>query len=184
MSLENFNQSIQNCQKCFLAKGRKQVVPGFGNPKAEIMFIGEAPGKSEDEKGVPFVGAAGKFLDELLESIDLKREDIYIANIVKCRPPDNRDPRPEEIETCLPYLKKQILLIQPKVIATLGRFAMNIFFPQLKISQAHGKLQKRKSLQIVPLYHPAAALYNGSQRSVHLKDFQVLKTVVEKIQRK
>lgn len=182
-TLDQLNSKIARCYKCFLHKGRTQAVPGAGNPNADIMFIGEAPGKSEDEKGEPFVGAAGKFLNELLESIDLKREDVYIANTVKCRPPDNRDPRPEEIETCLPYLKQQILIIQPKVIATLGRFSMNIFFPKLKISQAHGKLQTHNNLKIIPLYHPAAALYNGSQRDVHMQDFQVLKQIVDKIKK-
>lgn len=181
MPLTNLNHEIAKCRKCFLHKGRQQAVPGGGNPQADILFIGEAPGKAEDEQGLPFVGAAGNFLNELLESIDLKREDVYIANTVKCRPPDNRDPRPEEIETCLPYLKKQILIIQPKIIATLGRFSMNLFFPKLKISQAHGKLQKYKNLHIVPLYHPAAALYNGSQRDVHLRDFQILKALIGKM---
>lgn len=181
MNIDQLNRKVANCGKCFLCKGRTLTVPGAGNPNADIMFIGEAPGKKEDELGVPFVGSAGKFLDELLESIGLEREDIYIANTVKCRPPDNRDPRPEEIEACLPYLKQQIVIIQPKIIATLGRFSMNLFFPKLKISQAHGKLQKHNNLSIVPLYHPAAALYNGSQRDVHLKDFQVLKALVEKM---
>ncbi len=183
MNLVQLNSKIARCHKCFLHKGRTQAVPGAGNPHADIMFIGEAPGKSEDEKGEPFVGAAGNFLNELLESIGLNREDVYIANTVKCRPPDNRDPRPNEIETCLPYLKKQILIIQPKVIATLGRFSMNLFFPDLKISQAHGKLQTKNNLHIVPLYHPAAALYNGSQRDVHLRDFQVLKALVDKMKK-
>ncbi len=184
MHLEELNSKIANCHKCFLHKDRTQAVPGSGNSKAEIMFIGEAPGKSEDEQGKPFVGAAGKFLNELLQSIGLERKDVYIANTVKCRPPDNRDPRPEEIKTCLPYLKKQILIIQPKVIATLGRFSMNLFFPELKISQAHGKIQTKNNLCIVPLYHPAAALYNGSQREVHLRDFQVLKTLIDKMKNK
>lgn len=181
MNLDQLNSKIARCHKCFLHKGRTQAVPGGGNPNADIMFVGEAPGRSEDEKGEPFVGAAGKFLNELLESIGLQREDVYIANTIKCRPPDNRDPRPSEIETCLPYLKQQILIIQPKIIATLGRFSMNLFFPELKISKAHGKLQTKNNLQILPLYHPAAALYNGSQRDVHLRDFQVLKALVDKI---
>jgi DNA polymerase len=183
VNLDQLNAKIAHCRKCSLHKGRIQAVPGGGNPHADIMFIGEAPGRSEDEKGEPFVGAAGKFLNELLESIGLKREDIYIANTIKCRPPDNRDPRPEEIKTCLPYLKQQILIIQPKVIATLGRFSMNLFFPELKISQVHGKPQIKNNLCIVPLYHPAAALYNGGQRDSHLRDFQVLKQLMEKMKK-
>ena len=128
MDLQSFHASIADCKKCRLCEGRTQVVPGAGNPHAEIMFIGEAPGKNEDLQGIPFIGAAGKFLNEMLETIGLKREDIFIANTVKCRPPNNRDPLPDEIETCLPYLKQQILLIRPKIIVTLGRFSLNLFF--------------------------------------------------------
>lgn len=181
MTFEQLNIKIANCTKCALHEKRIQAVPGGGNPQADILFIGEAPGKSEDEQGKPFVGAAGKFLNEMLSSIGLKRDDVYIANTVKCRPPANRDPRPEEIKICLPYLKQQILLIQPKIIATLGRFSMNLFFSKLKISQVHGKPQTKNNLCIVPLYHPAAALYNGNQRDVHMRDFQILKTILEKI---
>ena len=181
MTLEELNQKIAGCTKCVLHEKRKQAVPGGGNPQADIVFIGEAPGQAEDEQGIPFVGAAGKFLNEMLESIGLSREDIFIANTVKCRPPANRDPLPEEIQTCLPYLKQQILIIQPKIIATLGRFSMNLFFPELKISSAHGKPQVRNNIYILPLYHPAAALYNGNQRNVHLQDFQVLKALLDKI---
>ena len=140
--------------------------------------------ENEDEQGIPFVGAAGQFLNEMFESIGLSREDIFIANTVKCRPPANRDPLPEEIQTCLPYLKQQILIIQPKIIATLGRFSMNLFFPELKISSAHGKPQVRNNIYILPLYHPAAALYNGNQKNVHLQDFQVLKALLDKIKNK
>ncbi len=147
------------------------------------MFIGEAPGKNEDEQGIPFCGASGKLLDELLASIGLSRADIFITNIVKCRPPNNRDPLPNEIAACAPYLDQQIKMIQPKIIATLGRYAMNHFLPSLKISEAHGKALRRQGQIFVPLYHPAVALYNGSMRSELLKDFQVIKQVLNKLAR-
>lgn len=172
---DDFLARCMACEKCVLRKGASRVVPGVGNPHAKIMFIGEAPGKQEDIQGEPFVGAAGKFLNEMLESIGLARKDIYIANTIKCRPPENRDPLPEEIETCKPWLKEQILLIQPKVIVTLGRFAMNLFLPDAKISSAHGKPEKVGKLIVVPLYHPAAALYNGGMRETLKNDFQILK---------
>ena len=178
MTLNHFHTSLQNCKKCSLHKSRTQVVPGAGNPKANIMFIGEAPGKKEDQTGEPFVGAAGKFLNEMLASIDLKREDIFIANTVKCRPPDNRDPKPEEIETCLPNLKQQISIIKPKIIVSLGRFSLNLFFPKAQIGKVHGQILNEGLLKILALYHPAAALYNGSMRDVLIKDFQILKKFI------
>lgn len=182
-SITELNETVSKCTKCELCKGRTNTVPGVGNEKAEIMFIGEGPGKNEDLQGEPFVGAAGKFLDEMLSDIGLERSDVFIANVVKCRPPNNRDPLPEEIESCIPYLKQQIVLIQPKIIATLGRFSMNLFLPNAKISQVHGKPQKVNNLLILPLYHPAAALYNGSQRDVHKADFQVLKVMLDKVKK-
>jgi DNA polymerase len=156
-------------------------VPGAGNPQADILFIGEGPGKKEDEQGAPFVGAAGKFLNELLDSIGVKREEVFIANVVKCRPPGNRDPLPAEIETCLPYLKTQILLIQPKIIVTLGRFSMHLFIPGASISKIHGQIQQQRNLLILPLYHPAVALYNGGMREVLKKDFAVLGMILKKV---
>ncbi|PCI24855.1 uracil-DNA glycosylase [Candidatus Peregrinibacteria bacterium] len=173
-SLKDFHASIAECTKCELHKERTQVVPGSGNPKAKILFIGEAPGKNEDIKGVPFVGAAGKFLNTLLESIELEREDVFIANTVKCRPPKNRDPKKSEIATCIPYLHKQIEIIQPKIIVTLGRFAMNLFFPDKKIGEAHGTIQEKDGKKFLIMYHPAAALYNGSMRETLIKDFSQL----------
>ncbi len=154
-------------------------VPGEGNPDAQLMFIGEAPGAQEDKLGRPFVGASGKFLEEMLQSIGMSREDVYITNIVKFRPPNNRDPFADEIEACLPYLVKQIEIIQPKLVIFLGRHSLNVFFPELRISQAHGQPVKRvitiggqKIEQVfLPLYHPAAALYNGSMREVLQEDF-------------
>jgi len=133
-TLKSINEEILSCQKCGLYKTRTHAVPGDGNMNADIMFVGEAPGKAEDIQGKPFVGAAGKFLDELLAEIDLKRSDIFITNIVKCRPPNNRDPQDNEISVCWPYLEEQVKLIKPKLIITLGRYAMNRFLPDLKIS--------------------------------------------------
>jgi uracil-DNA glycosylase family 4 len=173
-----------------LSEQATQLVFGAGNPKSEILFIGEAPGKNEDLKGVPFVGAAGKFLDEMLEQIDLKRSDIYITNIVKYRPPENRDPTPEEKKAFLPYLRRQLEIIQPKLVVTLGRHSMNCFLPGLQISEVHGKPRRIRlstkeqlisSLQIVilPLFHPAAALYNGGMRQTLVDDFNTIPQVLK-----
>lgn len=175
-----------------LRKGATQLVFGEGSAEANIVFIGEAPGKNEDVQGKPFVGAAGKFLDEMLAGIGLKRADVYITNIVKYRPPNNRDPEPEEKRAFLPYLQSQLEIIQPKVVVTLGRHAMNCFLPDLQISKVHGepkriKIQMKEhqdeSLQIVilPLFHPAAALYNGAMRQTLIDDFNRLPLVLKKI---
>jgi len=171
---------------CVLKKTATQPVPGNGSAHASIVFIGEAPGKSEDKLGVPFVGAAGKFLSEMLAEIKLKREDIYITNIVKYRPPDNRDPEPSEKESCAPWLYEELNLIAPKLIVFLGRHSMNDFFPDLKISEVHGKLIHKKFKRInteyfLPLYHPAAALYNGGMRETLQADFQLIPKILEKI---
>lgn len=185
--LEKLNQEMFTCSKCALRKGCTQVVPGAGNADAEIMFIGEAPGKKEDELGIPFVGAAGKFLDEMLETIKLKREDIYIANVCKCRPPENRDPLPEEVAACWPWLLEQIKIIQPKLIVTLGRHSMERFLPCFKISVIHGKAMRREIEGVgrqvfYTLYHPAAALYNGSMRGTLIKDFQRIPKIIKRIE--
>lgn len=175
-----------------LKKQATQLVFGDGNPDSEIVFIGEAPGKNEDQQGKPFVGAAGKFLNEMLEMIDLKREDIYITNIVKYRPPNNRDPLPDEKRDFLPYLQSQLEVIQPKVVVTLGRHSMNCFLPDLQISKVHGqpkrvklalKKDKSDSLEVVilPLFHPAAALYNGAMRQTLIDDFALIPAIIEKI---
>jgi uracil-DNA glycosylase len=161
---------------CALKKTATQAVPGAGSAYASIIFIGEAPGKSEDLRGEPFVGAAGKFLDEMLHSIGQERKDIYITNVVKYRPPDNRDPFPKEIEDCAEWLHEQILIIDPLLIVTLGRHAMNHFFPKFMISEAHGKVftrefPKGRSQAFYTLYHPAAALYNGGMRKTLQSDF-------------
>jgi uracil-DNA glycosylase family 4 len=162
---------------CELKKLATQPVPGNGNPSAKIVFIGEAPGKDEDIQGIPFVGRAGQFLNEMLETIGMKREDIYITNIVKYRPPNNRDPEPSEKEACAPWLYEELSFIKPAIIVFLGRHSMNDFFPDLKISNAHGKLIHKKFARIpteyfLPLYHPASALYNGGMRETLLKDFK------------
>jgi DNA polymerase len=158
-----------------------RLVFGAGSPDADIVFVGEAPGKNEDLKGEPFVGAAGKFLNEMLASIGLKREDIYITNIVKYRPPSNRDPFPEEIEAFKPYLLKQIAVIKPKIVVFLGRHAMRVFLPELKISDAHGKPVSKDGLVYLPLFHPAAALYNGGLRQTLIDDFKLIPAILDKI---
>lgn len=163
-----------------LAATATQLVFGSGNPGAELVFIGEAPGKQEDLRGEPFVGAAGRFLDEMLAGVGLKRADVYITNIVKYRPPNNRDPLPAEKAAFLPYLQAQLDVIQPKVVVTLGRHSMNCFLPDLQISKIHGQPQRGADGHLyLPLFHPAAALYNGSMRQTLLDDFahipQVLK---------
>jgi len=174
---------ILTCEKCNLCKTRTQAVPGEGSLKAKIMFVGEGPGKQEDLKGTPFCGASGKLLDALLQSIDLKREDVYITNIVKCRPPNNRDPFDNEKDACSPFLNKQIEQINPLIIATLGRHSMNFFLPQLKISEMHGKPLRRKGQIYIPLYHPAVGLYRASMKEELLKDFQILKKVINKLEK-
>ena len=155
---------------------------GDGNPDADIVFIGEAPGKNEDLKGLPFVGAAGKFLDEMLSSIDLKRSDVYITNIVKYRPPGNRDPQPEEKEEFLPYLRSQLEVIAPKVVVTLGRHSTNCFLPGLSISEVHGQPKRLKGQVYLPLFHPAAALYNGGLRETLLEDFSKIPAILDQIE--
>ena len=165
-----------------LHKTAKQVVPGDGNADAEVMFIGEAPGAKEDETGKPFMGAAGKFLNELLGSIGLQREDIFIANCIKHRPPENRDPLPEEITAYAPWLQRQIDIIDPKIIVTLGRFSMEfVLGPGFSISKIHGQPNHRNGRLVMPMYHPAAALYSGKLRPVLLADFQKIPKAIELI---
>lgn len=188
-TLESLAGRIHACKLCPLSTLRTHAVPGEGNPHADILFVGEGPGQKEDETGRPFVGAAGKFLEEMLASINLTRGDVFIANVVKCRPPGNRDPEDTEIETCCnTYLQFQVALINPKLIVTLGRHSMKWFLKQeLPISRIHGQLKSvtnnktGKTHYIFPLYHPAAALYNGSQRAVHMEDFKKIPAIVEKI---
>ena len=186
---EELLQLQQKCNtecECDLKTTATQPVFGNGNPNASIVFIGEAPGKKEDETGIPFVGAAGKFLAEMLETIGLKREDIYITNIVKYRPPNNRDPEHFEKIACAPWLYEELNFIKPTVVIFLGRHSMTHFLPELKISEAHGKLVHRKIPNLpveyfFPLYHPAAALYNGGMRQTLLDDFRKIPIVLKKI---
>ncbi|MCE1248871.1 MAG: uracil-DNA glycosylase [Firmicutes bacterium] len=178
---DELEKKVKACTLCDLHKTRNRAVPGSGSREAWIMFVGEAPGKNEDSQGLPFVGAAGNFLTELLQSINLDRLDIYITNIVKCRPPNNRDPIPEEMDLCLPWLREQFMLIKPKVICTLGRFAANrLIDPELQISRDHGKFYKKKGQVFCALYHPAAALYNGNLKQVLRDDFLELGRFLEK----
>lgn len=168
-----------------LADTATNLVMGDGNLDAEVVFIGEAPGKNEDEQGLPFVGAAGKFLDEMLSQAGLKRADVYITNIVKYRPPNNRDPLPAEKEAFWPYLLKQLQIIDPKVVVTLGRHSMEYFLPGLKISAVHGEPKRisfgDSKLVVMPLFHPAAALYNGGMRQTLIDDFKKLPAIIEQL---
>jgi len=170
--LEKLAIEIGRCEKCPLHGGRTRAVPGEGAEDASIMFIGEAPGFHEDQQGRPFVGPAGTFLNDLLASVGLKREDVYIANVIKCRPPSNRDPLPEEIEACKGYLDRQIGIIHPKIIVTLGRFSMSRAFPNAKISRIHGQPRRINGIIYYPMYHPAAALHQPSLRSVLIQDMK------------
>jgi DNA polymerase len=186
--LEELNFKMKQCFKCALRSSCNQVVPGEGSAEAEIMFIGEGPGKKEDESGRPFVGAAGKFLDEMLGTAGLKREEVYIANVVKCRPPENRDPLPEEAESCWPWLEAQVRIIDPKIIVTLGRHSMERFLPGQKISAVHGHAMRREIPGLgkrifFTLYHPAAALYNGGMRQTLIQDFKKIPKLLETIKK-
>lgn len=162
-----------------------QLVFGEGDVDTNIVFVGEAPGKKEDEQGRPFVGAAGKFLNEMLGNIGIKRDDVYITNIVKYRPPDNRDPRPEEKQAFWPFLVRQLNVIQPKLVVTLGRHSMGYFLPNIKISEVHGELAQIKigdRIQaVLPLFHPAAAMYNGGLRQTLLNDFAKIPEIIKRI---
>lgn len=164
--LTELHEEIAKCQSCILSEARKNPVPGEGPEKAQLVFIGEGPGFHEDQQGRPFVGAAGHFLEELLDDIGLTREDVYICNVIKCRPPGNRDPLPEEIEACKPFLDKQIEIISPQMIVTLGRFSMERYFQGAKISQIHGQPRRIGGIIYYPMYHPAAALHQPKWRQV------------------
>jgi len=177
--LNEISSEVSTCMLCDLHHSRKNAVPGEGPVDAEIMFIGEGPGFHENEQGRPFVGAAGKFLEELLATIGMKREEVFITNVVKCRPPKNRDPLPEEVAICTKtYLDRQIQAINPKVIVTLGRFSMNLFMPNVKISNVHGQPVQFRGRLVVPMYHPAAALHQGSLRPVIENDFHLLPKLI------
>lgn len=181
--LVDLAKEVAACRRCPLAQGRTRAVPGEGPENAAIMFIGEGPGFHEDQQGRPFVGAAGQFLDELLQSIGLRRDEVYITNVVKCRPPGNRDPQPDEIEACQSYLDRQIALIKPKVIVTLGRYSMARAFPNEKISAIHGRPRKIDGVVYVPMFHPAAALHQPALRRTVEEDFARLPKILADLDR-
>ena len=170
--LERLGKKIRGCTKCELHRARKNAVPGEGPTHAEIMLIGEGPGAREDEQGRPFVGPSGKFLDQLLEQAGVTRADVWITNVVKCRPPGNRDPLPDEVETCTSnYLQHQIEIVDPSIIVTLGRHSMGLFFKGAKITQVHGQMRKVDDRFVIAMFHPAAALHQQSLKSTILADF-------------
>jgi uracil-DNA glycosylase family 4 len=177
--LEQIASEVCVCVKCDLHFSRKKAVPGEGPADSNLMFIGEGPGFHENEEGRPFVGAAGRFLEELLESIRLRREQVFICNVVKCRPPGNRDPQPDEIEACRPYLERQIAAIQPKVIVTLGRFSMARYFGTAKISSIHGHAKNVDGRLVVAMFHPAAALHQPALKQFIEDDFRKLPDLIE-----
>jgi DNA polymerase len=180
--LEALYSRINTCTDCDLCKTRTHAVPGEGPPDAEIMFVGEGPGFHEDQQARPFVGAAGKFLDEMLASIGLQRSEVYITNVLKCRPPGNRDPLPNEVEACRNYLLQQIELLNPRLIVTLGRFSLSWFFPRDSISKVHGSLRRLGDRHFMHLYHPAAALHAGNLRRVIEEDFSKIPAALRKVE--
>ncbi len=182
MTLNDIYLSCKDCTACELCKTRNNVVFGAGNENADVIFIGEAPGRSEDEQGVPFVGSAGKLLNTLLDAVDIPRESVYIANIVKCRPPQNRDPLPQEEDACIGYLHQQIDTIKPKVIVCLGRIsAKRIIRPDFSITAERGKWFKYHGIDVIPVYHPAALIYDRSKKAVTYLDFKEIKLKIESL---
>ena len=179
--LEGLAKEISECTRCLLHRARTKAVPGEGPANAELMFIGEAPGFHEDQQGRPFVGAAGQYLEELLGMIGFKRTQVFIANVIKCRPPGNREPQPEEIEACKPYLDRQLELIRPRFVVTLGRFSMARAFPTARISNVHGQPRKIDGVIYYPMYHPAAALHQPSLRSVLEEDMRRIPELLRQV---
>ncbi|MCG2784581.1 MAG: uracil-DNA glycosylase [Anaerolineae bacterium] len=177
--LDQIASEVSVCENCELHKTRKKSVPGVGPANAEIMLIGEGPGFNENEQGLPFVGQAGKFLSELLAQAELKREDVWIGNVVKCRPPNNRDPLPEELAACDKYLERQITALDPSIIITLGRFSMGKFMPGAKISTVHGQMRKVGERYVIAMFHPAAALHQPQLKTTILADFAKLPQLLE-----
>ncbi|MEX2598260.1 MAG: uracil-DNA glycosylase [Dehalococcoidia bacterium] len=181
VALESLHAAIMSCTDCDLCRTRTNAVPGEGSFSARLMFVGEGPGFNEDRQGRPFVGAAGQFLNELLESIGLRRDDVFITNLVKCRPPENRDPLPGEAEACSKYLDAQIEGIKPDVIVPLGRHALSRWFPNESIGKVRARARRFGDITLFPLYHPAAALHNGSLRATILEDFAKLADLLERL---
>ncbi|MBN1259861.1 MAG: uracil-DNA glycosylase [Anaerolineae bacterium] len=178
-ALERIHDEVRRCTKCPLHRGRTHAVPGTGPIEADIMFIGEAPGFHEDQQGIPFVGAAGQFLSQLLEQVGIDRQRVFITNVIKCRPPGNRDPQNEEVLACKDYLDQQIALIQPKIIVTLGRHSMARAFPNEKISLVHGQARQVGDLVYFPMFHPAAALHRPTLRPTVEADFTRLRELLD-----
>ncbi|MBI4306254.1 MAG: uracil-DNA glycosylase [Chloroflexi bacterium] len=178
MSIAAIADEVRRCARCPLSQTRTNAVPGEGSASPTIMFIGEGPGFNEDQQGRPFVGRAGQLLDELLASVPLRREDVFITNVVKCRPPENREPAPEELAACSPFLEDQIRLLRPRVIATLGRHSLARFIPEARISAEHGRILRWRGIVLLPLYHPAAALRSTAVRSALEADFRRLPEAV------
>jgi len=178
--LEGLHQRIASCTDCDLCRARTHAVPGEGPSNPEILFVGEGPGFYEDQQARPFVGPAGRFLEELLASIGLRRDQVFITNVVKCRPPNNRDPLPGEIDACRKYLQRQIDLLQPKVVVSLGRYSLAWFSPRDAISKVHGQAKVRDGVYFIPMYHPAAALHAGNMRKVIEEDFRKIPAVLER----
>jgi DNA polymerase len=182
MNLEELKEYCQNCQNCTLGRGRTNLVFGDGNPESPLMFVGEGPGQQEDEMGIPFVGRAGQLLDDMLSLIDLDRSKYYICNIVKCRPPENRDPLPEEQNACMPYLRQQVRLIRPKIIVCLGRIAaMKLIREDFKISREHGQWVEKGQFHMMALYHPAALLRNPNNRPDTFVDLKGLQKKIKEV---
>lgn len=181
-ALQAIEAEVRSCTACALHKDRTRAVPGEGPVNAEILFIGEAPGRNEDQQGRPFVGQAGKLLEELLAEIGLTRDDVWIGNVVKCRPPGNRDPQPEEIAACAGYLERQIELLQPKLIATLGRFSMEKFFPGARITRVHGQAKREGRRVLIPLFHPAYVLRNMAAMPDAIRDIRKIPRLLERLE--
>jgi uracil-DNA glycosylase family 4 len=179
--LEELDRKVASCTTCALHKSRTHAVPGEGPERVEIMFIGEGPGYHEDQQGRPFVGPSGRLLEKWLALIGLTRDQVYIANVVKCRPPNNRDPLPSEVETCRPFLERQIELLDPRVIATLGRYSMERYFPGVKISQVHGRARREGTRVYIPLYHPAYILRNMSAAPAAEADFKKIPRLLDRL---
>ena len=174
---------VRSCEKCALCRGRMNVVPGEGDPNADLMFIGEGPGAEEDRQGRPFVGRSGELLTKMIHAIGLERSEVYICNVVKCRPPANRDPAPEEAETCLPYLRAQVALVRPKVIALLGRVACQYTLREhISITRDHGRWFERKGVWMMPTFHPAALLRDPAKKRDAWEDFQKLRDKLREVQ--
>jgi uracil-DNA glycosylase len=181
IELEQLYRRVANCTDCGLCNTRTQAVPGEGPADAEVMFVGEGPGFHEDQQARPFVGPAGRLLEDLLSTAGLRRSDVYITNVVKCRPPNNRDPLPTEIDACRAYLEQQIGFIQPKLIVTLGRYSLAWFFPRDSISKVHGHLRRQNGTYFLHMYHPAAALHAGNLRKTIEDDFRKIPQALAKI---